>query len=276
MARQRFIAPPRAQVPGARLDAPIFAGFARHRSLLEGEDWPSIETLNHALGAAHHPHSAARLHFVEQTHALLADALHYETRIHDRGAIATRARNWHDLFNALMWIERRPLKTALNVRQAADVRRAGNTRTRAQMAQTHFDEAGALVVLRNEALLAAWDAHDWARLFFDHADAWRVGDARAIVFGHALLEHALQPAPIHTAKCIAVRSTRDDDAVVEAVARGILDAALLADPQDLRPLPLSGIPGWHARTGTRAFYTQAECFRPLRPGRVYPAPLVVA
>lgn len=273
MARQRFVAPARGEVARECFEAPIFAGFARHAGLLHGEAWPTLEALNLALGAATHPYSGARLRFVEQTPDLLADGLHYETRIHDLGAIATRARNWHDLFNALMWLDRRALKAALNLRQAADVQHAGNARTRAQMAQTHFDEAGAIVVLRDEALLQAWSRHEWAALFFDGAAAWRRGDARALVFGHALLEHALHPAPVHTAKCIAVLSTQDDEAVMAAVAQGIAAGTLLGDPQDLRPLPLSGIPGWHPRNGERAFYAEAECFRPLRPGRAYPDPL---
>ena len=54
-----------------------------------------------------------------------------------------------------------------------------------------------------------------------------------------------------------------------------LAGTLLADPQDLRPLPLSGIPGWHDGTSRPAFYREADCFRPLRAGRAYPAPLAV-
>ena len=268
MKRQRFVAPARGDVPRACFDHPIFAGFARHAAWLHAAEWPSLDDLNRAMPDG--------LRFVEQTRALLEDGLHYETRIRERGEIATRAGNWHDLFNALMWIERRPLKAALNARQADDVRRAGLQRTRAQCAQTHFDEAGAIVVLRDEALLAAWDAHDWRTLFFERAQAWRNGDARVIVFGHALLEHALQPSPVHTAKCIAAISSASDEAVVAAVARTIEAGALLTDPQELRPLPLSGIPGWHPRTSDPAFYADAPCFRPLRPGRVYPPPLRVA
>lgn len=275
MARQRFVPPARGDVPAARFEAPLFAGFAAHSAWLGGDAWPSIAALNEALGAVRHPHGGVPLRFVEQTNALLADGLHYEQRIHERGEIATRRENWHDLFNALMWLDRLPLKAALNARQAADVRHAGRERTRAQCAQTHFDEAGAIVVLRDPAVLARWDAHDWTGLLHEGAAAWRAGDARVIVFGHALLEHALQPAPVHTAKCIAVNAAGGDAEVIDAVAKRILDGTLLADPQDLRPLPLSGIPGWHPATSDAAFYRDAPCFRPLRAGRVYPAPLVL-
>jgi len=267
MKRQRFAAPARGTVPPERFDAPVFAAFRRHAAWLRGPDWPGFDELNSELPAA--------LRLVEQDAALLADGLHYETRIREHGLIATRAGNWHDLFNALMWIERRPLKQALNRRQAEDVARAGTQRTRAQCAQTHFDEAGAIVVLRDAALLAAWDAHDWPALFLAGAPHWQSGAARVIVFGHALLEHALQADPVQTAKCIAVISSADDETVVATVAAAIDGESLLTDPQQLRPLPLSGIPGWHPRTGEAAFYAEAPCFRPLRPGRVYPPPLRV-
>ena len=43
-------------------------------------------------------------------------------------------------------------------------------------------------------------------------------------------------------------------------------------PSEMRPLPLAGIPGWHAGQG-EAFCAQEGYFRPLREGRVYPPPL---
>lgn len=65
----------------------------------------------------------------------------------------------------------------------------------------------------------------------------------------------------------------DDDATaIAAVAQAIADGVLLNDPLELRPLPLAGIPGWHARQEA-AFHARADYFRPLREGRVYPAAL---
>jgi hypothetical protein len=93
------------------------------------------------------------------------------------------------------------------------------------------------------------------------------------VFGHALLERA--------------RRTNDDgevpvwcgeegaDGISGPTAAAIADARWLTDPQELRPLPMSGIPGWHAPQD-EAFYAGAECFRPARPGRRYPLPLPLA
>ena len=59
--------------------------------------------------------------------------------------------------------------------------------------------------------------------------------------------------------------------VVATCAAQIAAAEALADPLELRPLPLSGIPGWHPGADDEAFYRDAPCFRPLRPGRRYPA-----
>jgi hypothetical protein len=281
--KQRFIAPARSQVDLRRFEAPIFDDFRRHASWWNDAAPPSFEAMNAALDAAIHPHSGAALRFVEQTPALLDDGLHYEQRIYERGEIATRADNWHDLFNALIWIEHGAIKAALNARQVADIARLGKTeRSRAQCALTQFDEAGAVVLLRDPALLQRWDAHDWHGLFWQERAAWNDGRAKAIVFGHALLEHALQPHPVHTAKGIAVQIEANGKAggattasICAQVAAAIATGKLLNDPQDSRPLPLSGLPGWHPDALRESFFLEAPCFRPLREGRRYPSPWLI-
>jgi hypothetical protein len=57
------------------------------------------------------------------------------------------------------------------------------------------------------------------------------------------------------------------------VAQAIGACRVLRDPLELRPLPLSGIPGWHPGNVDEAFHQAAPCYRPLRQGRTYPAPL---
>jgi hypothetical protein len=147
-------------------------------------------------------------------------------------------------------------------------------RTRGQCALTHFDEAGAIVVIRDPELHSMWDAHDWHGLFWRARDAWSSSERpiEVTVFGHALLEHALAPHLTVVTKALAV-GARDDGAIEEPLARAIRESRALVDPQELRPLPLSGIPGWHALNAREDFYREAPCFRPLREGRVYPAPL---
>ena len=41
----------------------------------------------------------------------------YETRVYSRGKVLTRGSNWHDLFNALVWITFPRSKAALNRHQ---------------------------------------------------------------------------------------------------------------------------------------------------------------
>lgn len=275
MAARRFVAPARSTVPTACWQAQVFAGFSRCRAWFDAPQWPAVSDLSLSLVERRHAVSGVPLGFVEQDAELLADGLHYEQRIFERGGIATRAGNWHDLFNAAVWAEQNGLKSVLNARQYADWREVGaRVRTRGQCALTQFDEAGAVVVLSDPALLALWDRHDWPGLFWDARSAWIGGEIKVSVFGHALLEHALLPEMLLVAKCLVVLAPECGmDAAQEHVAAAILAGEVLQDPQELRPLPLSGIPGWHPRTDDASFYGDAPCFRPVRAGRRYPAPL---
>lgn len=265
---------------------PQLRGFEAYRDFLAPAQWPTPEALT-AASARVVGENGVCLRFAAQTPELIADGLHYEQRIAQRGLIATRQRNWHDLFNALVWLRHPQLKLALNARQVADIAEVGpKMRTRAQCAMTQFDEAGAIVWCSDPALIALWDAHDWSGLFLRDRSAWGTRIA-VTVFGHALLERQFAGSDaLSTAKTIAVcvdvgeiaprcggQGSIAHWAQAEArIARAIRDGDLLTDPQDPRPLPLAGIPGWHEQGASPAFYRDAPCFRPLRPGRRYPPP----
>jgi hypothetical protein len=264
----RFLAPARTQVAPERFAHPAFAGFRRHLDLLAGCDWPALATLDRRVAAVD-----PGIRFACQDATLLADGLHYEQRIAERGVVATRPDSWHDLLNALVWIEHAPLKRALNARQVADIAANGpRQRSRGQYALTHFDEAGVVVALDDPTLLAAWDRHDWPALMAGQDAVWN-GAARPLVFGHALLEHALHPWPWLVAKALVVRADRPLAQQLGALADAIHAGGALTDPLQLRPLPLAGLPGWHPEAGRPDFHRTAPCFQPLRPGRRYPPPL---
>lgn len=271
----RFHAPARGAVPRTRFAHPAFAMLSAHEDLLSGA-WPAPTTLTPRLPRQRHLYADVDLAFVEQDAALLADGLDYESRIARCGHIATRAGNWHDLFNALVWMTHFELKCALNVAYVRELAAAlPRLRTRAQCALTHFDEAGALVVLRDPGLLEAWNAHDWEALFADRRAQWG-RDAELVLFGHALLEFLLVPDVTPVAKCLVVVGAGTTAAAVRSLAADIVTGRVLRDPQELRPLPLAGLPGWHAADGEREFLRTAPCFRPRRAGRVYPPPRAFA
>ena len=263
----RYRAPAREAVESGVFGRLPLAAWREYAALLEGPHWPSIAALNADLPVA------ADTRFVAQTPALLADGLHYEQRIAERGEIATREGNWHDLLNALIWLRYPALKQALNQRQVAEVARMGpKLRSRSQYALTHFDEAGIIVALNDLALLALWDAHDWYGLFWRHRQAWLDGSIQLEVFGHALLELALSPDKLLVGKALVFQSPGNLAAgqlranCTEAIASG----RLLHDPLELRPLPLSGIPGWHPGNGEETFHRTTVCYQPRRAGREYP------
>lgn len=270
----RFIAPPRDAIDAAVFDRPPLSLWREYDDFLRGADWPSVSALNAHVENAENVANGKMPHYIEQAPALLADGLHYERRIAKCGAIATRVGNWHDLLNALVWLRFPHIKAALNARQVVEIGRVGaKQRTRAQCALTHFDEAGVIVVVRDAALLALWDVHDWHSLFWRERAAWSDGRIEAIVFGHALLEHALEPAQLLVGKCIATMPQCGNvDKLYAGLAANIRAGKLLSDPQELRPLPLSGIPGWSPANENEDFYRNAPCFRPLRAGRRYPRP----
>jgi hypothetical protein len=265
---------------------PLLAAWSEPGLVVQRGALPSIAALEEERLRSESFDGIGRPAFCRQDAALLADGRHYEARIGGARALATRENDVHDLFNALVWLRHPELKWALNARQVADIGEVGTkTRTRGQCALTHFDEAGAIVWLADDALLPAWDAHDWHALFVRERGAW--GRSIAVsVFGHALVEHVWEGHRMPVAKCLVVRvpscelAARHTAAAIvvrwqeaEAqVAAQIRSGRLLADPQELRPLPLAGIPGWHDPHASDVFVREAPCFRPLRAGRRYPAP----
>jgi len=263
----RYIAPERGTVESSQFEQAPLRCWSAHADWLQGSDWPSIDALN-----AVRPETMAE-RFVAQTSALLNDGLHYEQRIAERGEIATRESNWHDLFNALIGLRHGRVKRELNAGQVGEIAHMGpRDRSRAQYAMTHFDEAGVLVMVRDPGLLDLWDAHDWHGLFWRERAAWIDGRISVEVFGHALLEHALTPGKLLVGKALAFLGDASAENVESSCAKGIRAGQLLRDPLDLRPLPLSGIPGWHPDNRSEAFHRDTPCYQPRRSGREYPAP----
>lgn len=202
-------------------------------------------------------------------------AIAYERRIRERGEIATRVRDQHDLCNALAWLMFPRTKAALNAMHVADSGVAG-TRSRRRDAATLLDEFGVIVLCADPALLDLWRQHRWAELF-DQRAAHVGRSMRIAVIGHGLMAALAQPFPALTAKalvlCPAPCGSADEDttAACDVHAAGWLAAhgATFA-PASLLPLPIAAWPGWDSlrRGGER--FDDMNVFRPL-PGH-RPAP----
>jgi len=258
-----FVSPLRENVNKSLFKHPVFNDVAQYLSWAESGEWPSIESLNSSSATLVHAYTGMPLTFERQTPELVADGMHYEQRIYQTGKIATRENNWHDLFNAMMWLKYPRIKSALNSRQWNDVRLNGlKTRTPGQCAMTLFDEAGAIVTMPDE-MLECWKLHDWHGLFIEHADAWRSGRAAVAVFGHALLDHALVTETLLVAKCIVLEDKTDLPSSLDGIADAIHSENRLLANKELRTLPLCGIPGWHSAGDSAEFVKTAACFSPL-------------
>ncbi|MEL7450550.1 MAG: DUF3025 domain-containing protein [Pseudomonadota bacterium] len=212
---------------------------------------PGCAELND-LWPEHAPRSrGGSLRFVVQDDTLPFPTLSYAQRIATHGLIATRPDNWHDLFNALTWVQFPRTKLALTERLADPAgTRDGRNRTPEHNALTLFDECGVVLASTDPAFKAMHTAHDWRRLFVTHrADFGRT--IRPVVFGHGLADQARSPYVGLTAKAwylpvgdawmaqsLATRYAQVDERLAFSLP------GTLTSPRQLLPLPVLGVPGW--------------------------------
>jgi hypothetical protein len=152
----------------------------------------------------------------------------YDVRITDARRIPTRERSWHDVMNAIVFAAFPGTKTALHARQAAEVsrhfatsRKLPNARSRLQDVLALFDEGGVVLfgdtaaVARARPALLGGEGETLGAMVKERR-------LRAVVFGHAMLEHAILDAPLPRGAPILVE---EDDAFGPEVRRR-LDRAL--------------------------------------------------
>ena len=204
-----------------------------------------------------------------------ADGLVYECRIWDNGEVETRPDNWHDFFNALVWLTFPHTKIAVSACHVEAMTPEGAARGTVRDALTHFDECGIVVLSAKQELLDLLRNFEWKKLFVEQRAEVKQ-NMRFVVFGHATYESLLKPFRGLTAKAVLY----DVDAgwlqlplAEQLVAVDIRLAADLASgrytrPRDFQPLPLLGIPGVTAESEDPAYYDDTWQFRP---GRRQPA-----
>ena len=190
----------------------------------------------------------------------------YESRIFLQGELQTRLHNWHDFFNALVWLSFPHTKQALNTLhfQASMQREPGTNRSPLENLLTLFDECGAVIISRRADLLQMIRDRQWQSLFVDHRSVFEA-DLRCVVFGHAMYEKALQPYVGMTTHTLLIESETllqgDLKQLDMTLSHQWFDDAIQSK-QDLVPFPLLGVPGWYAPNRQPDFYDNQDYFRP--------------
>jgi Protein of unknown function (DUF3025) len=185
------------------LRSPLYAPIEEVASAFAGfDEWPAVTDIDAALA------EKAGIHFQEQPPRVRrrrrgrrlpieAESL-YDARISLAGWVPTRARNWHDFLNALVWASFPRAKHAFHARQHAAVAariQAGDrvlpgVRTRELDGLAILDEGGLLLLVEDslEKNLTDWiDRKDFAAI----RSAIVERRVAALPFGHALYETLL-------------------------------------------------------------------------------------
>ena len=252
--------------------SPLFEPLRVIADTMQGTAWPAPEAFT-ALATAHAVVSGGGqpLRFADASGRPAPAAADYELRIHDAGVVPLRAANWHDFFNALVWLAFPQTKAALNRVHAAELRAGqGGARNRRRDVATLFDESGVLVLGSDRAVLERLRAFEWRRVFWDERETL-LRTTRFFIFGHGLYEKALSPYVGMTGHALVLEVPAAfegaDLSVLVACADGLAAHALqvnITQPRDLSPLPVLGVPGWWDANRDAGFYDNAAYFRPRR------------
>lgn len=200
-----------------------------------------------------------------------ADGMAYEVRAWERGEVETRPGNWHDFFNALVWLAFPCTKRVITAAHVAAMQPQGAARGTARDALTHFDECGIAVLSTRAELLDLIRAFAWKELFAGHRAEVRAA-MRFAVFGHATYEALLAPFRGLTAKAILLEVSPELLELPPVALTAAVDARLAAElaggayrrPRDFQPLPLLGIPGVTPASEDPGYYDDVWQFRPGR------------
>lgn len=245
--------------------------------LSQCSEFPTIAEINDTV-VAWHKGSWTGPKFKGQSTFSDAEHRYYEQIVSDDGCVPTRENSWHDLFNALIWMQFPQTKAYLNALHVDDIQTYGLTpRTKRRNHITHFDECGVvLAVPQNQLeagnqLLLHLGEHQWIEGFYHQKHQWNTS-LFPFVFGHAVLEMMLNPFIGLTAKWLAVvvadnfsrlSFQQQCEELDHRLVKRIKHLDDLTPRHILKPLPVLGVPEW-SKTQTLTFYENEEYFRPKR------------
>lgn len=262
--------------PQVLLESPLFAPLHPVLARLDSDEFPSLHDCNALLAECRTPisvQSGMPLNFVAQKQGRLPFEAQYEPCCYLKGEVQTREHNWHDLFNALVWLTFPKTKAAINARHYRNLASApadgSSKRGRERDMLTLLDESGVIVVCSDVELADMLREFQWKELFWRQRE--RVDSAMGFyLFGHGLHEKALQPyigitgqglllevEPEFFTLPLGQRLIHMDEALAEYLANPELGQV----PRELTPVPLLGVPGWWEGNKTSFFYDDSGYFR---------------
>ncbi len=254
------------------LASPMFATLAPLIERLPEDHFPTLAELNRLCEEREVVSGGGELlEFVPQE---TKTGEPYEKRVFAYGKVLTRDRDWHDLFNALVWITFPRTKAVINRHHYREMqsREGGETRGAVRDALTLFDESGVIVASVDAGLSELLTGFQWKELFWKRREDV-VRGMRFHLFGHALYEKALRPYKGVTGKSVIVdvsdkeleRPLPQQLASLDAqLARMFADKRSLAATEDYAPLPILGVPGWTPENESERYYEDTQQFRPGR------------
>jgi len=248
--------------------------FRDIKQLLRGStwsSWPSCQQLNQLLPSDVTNVQGQVLTLIEQTPQLLSDGLYYEQRIYQQGLVPTRDANWHDFFNALIYLLFPQTKKEINRLHCEHIDLYGqHKRSKCRDALTLLDECGVLIPYCDPDLADKLQNHQWQEVFVDARHRWGT-DIDALVIGHANYEKALAPYIGFTGKALYIKVEQEFFRLNLLEKYQYLDtilavnlSALMQDNSHLFPLPMLGVPGWWPENEQSEFYDNQHYFRAKR------------
>jgi len=254
-------------------DAALFAPIRSLMLRLDPGRLPDADRLNmllSSLGRRLESAGEKPVRFVEPSEAQGG----YEQAVYAEGKVATRPDDWHDFFNALVWMRFPLVKRELNRRHrrgAMSQQSVGASgRGPLRDAATLFDESGVIVASSDPALSELLRRHAWRELFWARRDEV-VRKMRFLVVGHATYDQLRAPFFGLCAKAVFCGVDRrfldlDPDRQAEQMDVALSAAWAREDtflsPRAFAPLPLLGIPGVTPDNECEAYYLDARQFRP--------------
>jgi len=193
----------------------------------------------------------------------------YEPRVYLKKELQTRTENWHDFFNAMIWMSFPQTKKTLNSLhyKTASNRDVGTNRSTLENRITQFDECGAIIVTTNKILLELIRKHQWNELFLEHKESFE-DDVKCVVFGHAIFEKALAPYIGMTCHCILVEDEKllkdiqeDNYASLDQYLAKLWKYEIAISASRFNAFPILGIPDYWSDQSIE-FYSNRNYFRP--------------